>query len=130
MVVYVASKAKHCVWWRALRSAGVPIVASWLDSKVNSGEIPEPTADHWRALWDKNIEEAAAADILLFVDLPDELQCGSLVEAGAALASGKSVFVVSHNFWSIEHHPNARKFSKLEDAIVAIMAWAKLPIKP
>jgi hypothetical protein len=28
-------KAKHAVWWQALRAAGVPIVASWLDQPFN-----------------------------------------------------------------------------------------------
>jgi hypothetical protein len=30
--VYVASKARHWVWWAALRAAGVPIVAPWIDA--------------------------------------------------------------------------------------------------
>jgi hypothetical protein len=118
--VYCASKSKHAFWWRALRAAGVPIISSWLDSPLNSGEL-NPTPDLWSRHWTRCIEEASA-DICLFVDLPGEIQCGSLIEAGAALASGKRVFIVSENFWSIEHHPRCRKFSDLESAVTAIMA--------
>jgi len=32
IVVYPASKSRHSAWWRALQAAGVPIVASWIQS--------------------------------------------------------------------------------------------------
>ena len=33
--VYVASKSRHWPWWAALRAAGIPIVASWVDAEFN-----------------------------------------------------------------------------------------------
>jgi hypothetical protein len=123
MDIYVASKSRHARWWRALRAAGVPITASWIDSAINTGLI-DPSSDAWRDHWSACIEQAAKADVLLFLDLPGENQCGAIAELGAALASGKQVFIVSTSWWSIEHHPLARKFERIEDAITAIMASA------
>jgi hypothetical protein len=122
MKVYCCSKAKHAPWWRALRAAGVPLAAPWIDSPLNSGEI-DPSPDFWRSHWDQCCEQAAAADICLFLDMPGENQCGAIAELGASLAAGKRAFIVSQNFWSIEHHPRCRKFSDLESAVTAIMAW-------
>jgi hypothetical protein len=120
--VYVASKAKHASWWCALRAAGIPISSSWIDWQFNVPGAPEPTADAWRGHWSGCLISAAAADILLFFDAPGENQCGALIELGAELAFGKQVFLVSENWWSIEHHPRCRKFRRLEDAIAAIKA--------
>jgi hypothetical protein len=72
--------------------------------------------------WSHCVEESSVADVCLFVDLPGENQCGSLIEMGSALASGRRVFLVSDNWWSIQNHPNVRKFRRLEDAIAALMA--------
>jgi hypothetical protein len=49
-------------------------------------------------------------------------RCGALLEAGAALAAGRQVFVVSPDVWTFAHHPRCRVFSTLEAAIEAIMA--------
>jgi hypothetical protein len=85
VLVYVASKAKFWPWWQALRSASLPIVASWIDweHNINNGE---PTNDEWREHSAKCLEQAAAADILLlYVDRDDVRHFGSLVEAAPAL---------------------------------------------
>jgi hypothetical protein len=58
--------------------------------------------------------------VCLFVDMPGENQCGSLIELGCALASGRQVFLVSDNWWSVQNHPRCRVFSTLEAAIEAI----------
>jgi hypothetical protein len=121
MICYPASKSKYAAWWKAMRAAGVPIVASWIDSGLNTGEL-SPSPDVWREHWGTCIEQAAAADVCLFVDMPGENQCGAIAELGASLAAGRQVYIVSQNFWSIEHHPRCRKFRDLEAAITAIMA--------
>jgi hypothetical protein len=121
-VIYVASKAKHAPWWRALRASGVSVVASWIDWPYNAPGAPEPGADAWSAHWSACITEAAAADICLFVCLDGETACGQLIEAGASLAAGKRVFVVSDYQWTFANHPRCRVFSSLEDAIAAICA--------
>ena len=71
---------------------------------------------------DKCVTEASEADVCLFVCNEGETACGALLEAGAALASGKRVFLVSPYKWTIAHHPRCRAFSSLEDAVTAIMA--------
>jgi hypothetical protein len=41
MKIYVASKRRHWPWWAALRAAGIPIHASWVDAPFNrTGEEP------------------------------------------------------------------------------------------
>jgi hypothetical protein len=122
ITVSVASKAKHWSWWQSLRGAGVPIISTWIDWPHNIAGTPEPTADEWRVRWERNLSDACAADILIFLDLPGENQCGAIAEMAAALAHGKQVFLVSENWWSIEHHRRVRKFRRLEDAVAAIKA--------
>jgi hypothetical protein len=100
----------------------MPIVAPWIDSPLNAADAPEPSADQWRNHWDGCISAAAEADICLFVCNDGEQACGALIEAGAALASGKQVFVVSPYAWSFAHHPRARTFGSLEAAVGSIMA--------
>jgi hypothetical protein len=90
--------------------------------RLNEAGAPEPSAEDWCGHWGSCISGAAGADILLFLDLPGENQCGAIAELGAALAFGKQVFLVSENWWSIEHHPRCRKFRRLEDAVTAIVA--------
>jgi hypothetical protein len=118
--VYVASKARHHSWWRALRAAGVPIAASWIDWDANRDALCAPNANEWAEHWQRCIDEAAAADVLLFVAFEDERQCGALVELGAALAAGKTCYVVSPHEWTVANHPRCRTFATLADAVAAI----------
>jgi hypothetical protein len=119
--VYVASKAKHAVWWQALRAAGVPIAASWVDAEFNH-DGSEPTQDEWSAQWERCCREAAEADITLMFARDGENQNGALLEVGSALGAGKQVFLVSPHAWSWKHHPRVRVFDTLEAAVTAIMA--------
>jgi hypothetical protein len=123
MKIYVASKAKHAHWWRALQAAGVPIDAPWITWQGNAAGA-EPGADDWRKHWAGCIDAAAAVDICLFVNLDGEQACGALIEAGAAIAAGKRVFVVSPDWWSFQTHPRARVFGSVADAVRFIMAGA------
>jgi hypothetical protein len=83
--LYVASKSRHWPFWAALRSAGISVVASWVDAEFNhtGGEPPD-----WALHWMKCIDEASSADIVLVYAREDERQMGALIEAGAALAAG------------------------------------------
>jgi hypothetical protein len=60
--------------------------------------------------------------VLLFVNGEDEQACGALIEAGAALAAGRQVFVVSPDACTFSYHPNCQNFSTAADAIAAIVA--------
>ena len=84
-LVYVASKAKHSHWWRALRAAGVPISATWVDAELNEAGADEPTADAWRDHWDKCVAEAAEAELCLFVCNEGETACGALIAEVAGI---------------------------------------------
>ena len=87
--VYVASKAKHWQFWAALRAAGIPIQASWIDAEFNrTGE--EPTGDHWARHWELCCREASQADVTLMYAAEDERQMGALVEIGCALGAASA----------------------------------------
>ena len=73
MRVYVASKSKHWPFWAALRVAGIPIHAGWIDAEFNrTGEEPNP--DAWARHWETCCREAAAADVTLMYAGNEERQ--------------------------------------------------------
>jgi hypothetical protein len=121
--VYPASKSCHWPWWSALRAAGVPISATWLDWSHNHDKT-EPTSDEWTEHWSRCCREAAEADITLMFARDGENQNGALLEVGSALGAGRQVFLVSPHAWSWKHHPRVRVFASLEAAVTAIMAAA------
>jgi hypothetical protein len=57
----------------------------------------------------------------LFVNGENGQACGALIEAGAASAAGRQLFVASSGASPFSHHPNCRNFSALADAIAAIV---------
>jgi hypothetical protein len=126
MIVYPAGKTKRIAWFLALQAAGVPFLASWLTWPFNGASADTPTQEDWAKHSSTCLREAAEADVVLLVAFEDDrLHFGALVEAGAALAAGKRVFLVSPHEWPfIRHHPRCRSFATLADAIVAIMAGA------
>jgi len=125
-VIYVASKSKWAHWWRALRAAGVPIVAPWIDATLNAPGADEPDADIWSRHWETCLTSAAAADVCLFYAEEGSTQCGALIELGAALAAGKQCFIVSPYEWTIAHHPRCRVFPTLADAVEAILSRGRI----
>ena len=60
--------------------------------------------------------------MLLFVNGENEQACGALIEAGAASAAGRQLFVASSGASPFSHHPNCRNFSALADGIAIIVA--------
>jgi hypothetical protein len=85
MKVYPASKTRHWQLWQALREMGLDIQANWVDQPFNrNGAHPSPEewADHWRTC----VEQASNCDVLLFLDLPGENQCGARTFATLAEA--------------------------------------------
>ena len=121
MRVYVASKSCHWPWWQALRAAGVPIIASWIDAPFNHNGS-ELSADEWAQHWEKCSREAAEADITLMFACAEERQNGALIEVGSALGAGKQVYLVTAHDWSWKNHPKVRRFDTLEAAVTAVMA--------
>jgi hypothetical protein len=110
-------------WWRALRTAAFLFNASWIDATLNAPGADPKSGDVWSSHWQLCCNEAAGADVCLFVHFEGEQACDQLIEAGCSLAAGKRVFVVSPNvWWSFANHERCRTFASLEHAIEAIMA--------
>jgi hypothetical protein len=84
-VIYPCSKLRHRGLWRALRAAGAPIQAGWIDSP------PEATAG---MIWDENERDIAHSTVLLAYFHPTDPQPlrSPLYEVG--LARGRLVPVV------------------------------------
>src|ERR1044072_3116326 len=120
MRIYVASKVRpHMELWRKLRDSGLPIVAGWLDWSLNDAER-KPKPSEWRKHWAKCVSEASSADVLLFYHEDGEKQKGSLVECGAALSAGPTIFAVGADIYNFTHHPSVRRFKTLDKAIKAL----------
>jgi hypothetical protein len=119
--LYPASKTAHLEFWRALRAAGLPIEAPWIDWSGNeNGSVP--SALEWRDHWAGCISSAASADIVLLYMKEGERHCGALIEAGAALSAGRRVFaVLPEDGLSFRYHPNVTVFDSLSDAVSAIV---------
>lgn len=102
--IYIASKTDHADRWRKLRLV-LPIISTWIDEagKGESASLPD--------LWLRCISEASAADVTIVFAYPEEHLKGALVEMGAALASGKPVYIVGDNpaFRTMQHHPLVRR---------------------
>jgi hypothetical protein len=122
--VYFASKSKLWPHWAALRAAGLRVCSTWIDWKFNLDTNSEPSADHWREHADRCIRQAADAEILLLYACGDEERhFGSLLECGAALAGGATIFLISPHRWDfLRNHPRVRSFDTLEQAIAAVVA--------
>jgi nucleoside 2-deoxyribosyltransferase len=100
MTIYTASKTAHAYMWRGMRSAGYPIISTWID-EAGTGEVEDFTD-----LWRRCIAEARAADaLLLFRAHKREVLKGAWAEAGAALAHHKPVFAIGCREFSIRNHP-------------------------
>jgi hypothetical protein len=104
-------------------AAGIPIAASWPDADFNHTG-GEPTPDQWRRHWARCVDEASAANVTLMFAQEGERQMGALVEAGACLGAGKTLYLVSPHDWSFRHHPRVRCFGSLEQAVAAVVAGA------
>ena len=115
MNVYVASKSHHGALWRQYRESwrdvGVNVISTWIDE---SG--PGQTSDV-SDLWLRCIAEASACDFLVALHVEGEQWKGAYIEIGAALASGKPVFVVGHHLGSWMNHPLVTVVSDPDDAV-------------
>jgi nucleoside 2-deoxyribosyltransferase len=132
--VYTASKAKkyHTKLWRRLREElqplGIIINSTWIDFDT------EPTdKQSWISLWSACINEASNCSILLALYRRHEKPKGQNVEVGAALASGKPVYIVRPKGMKVgdfAHHPLVTWFDTLDEALTSIKQKATLLNKP
>ncbi|NDV63362.1 hypothetical protein G0Q06_12930 [Puniceicoccales bacterium CK1056] len=115
MSVYIASKTRHAPRWRSLRSEGQPIISSWLD------ESDDGQTKCFSELAERCISEASQADVVLLYWEPNADIHGALIEAGAALASGRMVVQVDESeedtFSKVfKNHPRWKSVKSLEEA--------------
>lgn len=112
--VYVASRAstpERPAMWRALRDAGHPIIATWID-EAGEGE----TACN-AELWQRIEREVTGAErLVLYVEPQDFPLKGAYVEVGMALAAGVPVKVVAPG---VEMQPHTLR---------PLGSWAKHPL--
>lgn len=118
--IYVASKAKYGPEWVAMREAGAPIIATW----INESEVGD-TVD-WSGLWERCITESRSAAALVLICRDGDILKGAWTEAGAALAAGVPVFACGIKTFSIRHHPNVRCFETEAQAFAAATEFAAL----
>lgn len=111
--IYVASKVGHAPMWKMLRSAGLPIISTWID-EAGQGES-KSLAD----LWLRCIAESSSAEILIVYRIDDEILKGGWVELGSAIATGVQVYAVGIGSFTVANHPAITHFDTLEAAIAA-----------
>ncbi|MHB8408394.1 MAG: hypothetical protein ACYDHY_09950 [Acidiferrobacterales bacterium] len=112
--VYTASKTVHASKWRALRDAGYPITASWID------EAGEGQSADYAELAERCVREVAGANLVLLYSEPGEVLKGALIELGVALGSGVPVAYVGSGAGLsrvFRHHPLWREYRSIEDAL-------------
>ena len=107
--IYIASKTKYAENWRGWRTRGLPIVSTWID-EAGPGESAD-LAD----LWLRCIREASSCDLLVCYRAPDDVLKGAFIELGAALASGREVWAVGLDEYTVANHPSIRHITTLDD---------------
>lgn len=124
MKVYTASKLKEGPRWRRLAAEWpeVEFVARWPFMHVTDDGAPgwpDDCAAHGSIFWQHDHEDVARADVvLLFAADPSDVLRGGLVEAGMAIALGKTVIVVGENpgYGTWQFHQQVKRVPTLDAA--------------
>lgn len=109
--IYMASKTAHAPEWRRLRAEGLPIISTWID-EAGKGETACFTD-----LWQRCVDEAATASVVIVYRQPGEVLKGAFVEAGAALACGVPVLAVGCDEFSFSNHAGVERLGTLHAAL-------------
>ena len=123
--VYTASKLSEAERWRSLAEEWdeIEFVSRWPFKHV--GTVPDHPMFSG-VFWDQDLKDIAAADVVLVYGTPNEPLKGALVEAGMAIALGKSVIVVgdheSYSTW--QYHRNVYRVPDLDHAHILLMLIA------
>ena len=87
--LYVASRTNRADLWLSYRTAGIPIISSWID------EAGEGQTANFSELWHRIQREISSSKGLLFYAHTDDAPWkGAFVEVGMALALNKPVGIV------------------------------------
>lgn len=118
--VYTASKLQHRQRWKSLRSQwpGVTFTARWPDFEKDKPDSNEEARNNWL----KDEEDVRRADVVLVYAEEGEHLRGALVEAGMAIALGKTVLVVGDHpdFGTWQHHPKVIHAVDLDHACATL----------
>lgn len=118
--IYIASKVRHAERWRTLRDVlGFPIVSTWID------EAGEGQSRDLNDLWERCIQEASSADVLVIYRQADEILKGAWIELGAALANHVPIYAVGLQEFTIAHYKGIDHFSNLDHALILANQFSK-----
>jgi hypothetical protein len=124
--IYVVSKTKHALMWKAARlTYPVIVVSSWID------DGSEDEIDFTEA-WPRYLKEAASATHVVVHTEPGEELKGGLFEIGAALGAGARVFIsgpVPSQMRTLVQHPNVIRVGSPWEAFQAIQMQATPTIR-
>ena len=116
--IYIASKTIHAESWKSLRDdAEVDVISSWID-EAGPGESID-LADLSR----RCIKESTTCKAMIVFSLKEEYLKGALIEMGAALAAGKTVYLagpVLPEGSAFTKHPNVIQCEGISDAVFKI----------
>ena len=126
--VYIASRTRHAKKWRDLRSAGAPIISSWIDLIDDDGT--DAAEEDFDGLWAKILTEIGGArGLVLYAEPSDFPFRGAFIETGMAMMAGLPVAVVAPDVDLDEHgrplgtwikHRNVRVLPDMTAALALI----------
>ena len=135
--VYTASKLSHAEMWKALHDDSawnhVTWTARWpFMAHLESGSEYPPSYFDFQHFWNIDITDVTRSDfVLLWGEETSETPLrGALVEAGAAIASGKTVLAINlslRHTWS--HHRLVARLDTLEEARQLLLRYYSSPIE-
>ena len=119
--VYVASKLRHAKEIRseALAHENIQFTSGWIYLCEHVSDDSKGMADNF---WAANLKDLRACDILVIFGDPEDKLRGALIEAGYALALGKTVIVVGDHsdFGTWQHMDDVMWAPSFKAALIAI----------
>jgi hypothetical protein len=130
--VYIASKFKHGVWWKKLYEDsrnfsllsdepkhpwyGIEFTSRWF--KNYAGNVPDEP-QFCKIGWVHDVEDVAAADVLIIYAEPEDNLRGALVEVGVALANDLWIIAVGDHpdYGTWQYHPYVHKVNTMDEAL-------------
>lgn len=100
----------------------IHFVARW---PYLTGHIPD-SKEHAKHFWEDDLSDLSRADIILVYAEPEDKLRGTLVEVGAGIARGKSIFCVGEHedYGTWQHHSKVTACKSLVYAIGLIKSFS------
>lgn len=114
--IYIASKTKHADKWKAYRTAGFPIISTWID------EAGPDESDSLTGLWLRCVTEATNAAVLVAYREKDEILKGAMIEIGCALSQPRLVLLAGDwEGFTFVNHPAVKNVENINTAFSIAM---------